>query len=969
MSHFIENYQFVKYPIEDGEEPGLRKAQLGAIHSISSHFTLNKAPALITMPTGSGKTVVLILTPYILRVHRVLVFTRNKLVRTQIYDEFKNLKKLKEIKVFEDDDIKPNIKEIKNKIQIDEEWNELRNFDVIIATPNSISPEYEDIPQPPQDLFDLVLIDEAHHFPAKTWQSIAASFPNAKIVLFTATPFRRDKKEIKAKYIFTYPIKNAIEDKIFGEVKFYPVTTNIREEPDISIAKKTENLFLIDKQNGFKHFIVVRTDSKKKANELKIIYENNTSLNLELIHSDHSYKRILDSIEKLKTGALDGIICVDMLGEGFDFPNLKIAAIHSPHKSLEVTLQFIGRFARTTSSEIGEAKFVAIPQDIKSEIGKLYKESSEWQNIIVELGTERILREETIRETLDKFNTPDSLYFKTDELSLYGINVYHHVKVYQVNEDFDLSLDIELDDQLEVIYKNYSSDLNSVIYVTREILLPKWTENEIFSSSNYDLFIIFFDQQNRLLYINSTRKTDKIYQNIIDQFNISNYKPLPIHIVDRVLHDLENQNFFNIGMRNKILNSNTESYRIMASKNAENAIDPTIGNLFDRGHIFCKATDDGEDITIGYSSKSKIWSNMVSQIPTFIEWCKTISTKLINSSEVITQTRIDFLKAPEKLTHIPEGIIAAIWNDKVFKNPINIQYIDNDGVNKSALLAELDINIVQNETLNNIITFEINCDNFNSKYIFNLDSTPYFLETNSNTDRITIISEREEIDFITFINNNPISFFTSDFSRITNEEISRYDSDNIIFDTEQIIPFDWDQKNVDITAEFGDLNNGKISIHNFLKSYLNSNDYDVVFYDHRSGEIADFVNIKEDNNSIIISLIHCKASQGANPGNRVGDVYEVTGQIVKSLKWLSFDLLLNKINNRNSGGSEFIKGDINLVRTILNNKSKTVSYKMIIVQPGISKSIIEDTLKNPLASANKFIKYGKCENLIVWASN
>ena len=40
------------------------------------------------------------------------------------------------------------------------------------------------------------------------------------------------------------------------------------------------------------------------------------------------------------------MVCVDMLGEGFDLPALKVAAIHDPHKSLGVTLQFVGRFAR-----------------------------------------------------------------------------------------------------------------------------------------------------------------------------------------------------------------------------------------------------------------------------------------------------------------------------------------------------------------------------------------------------------------------------------------------------------------------------------------------------------------------------------------------------------------------------------------------------------------------------------------------
>jgi superfamily II DNA or RNA helicase len=40
------------------------------------------------------------------------------------------------------------------------------------------------------------------------------------------------------------------------------------------------------------------------------------------------------------------VVCVDMLGEGFDLPELKIAAFHDIRKSLAVTLQLAGRFTR-----------------------------------------------------------------------------------------------------------------------------------------------------------------------------------------------------------------------------------------------------------------------------------------------------------------------------------------------------------------------------------------------------------------------------------------------------------------------------------------------------------------------------------------------------------------------------------------------------------------------------------------------
>ena len=61
-----------------------------------------------------------------------------------------------------------------------------------------------------------------------------------------------------------------------------------------------------------------------------------------------------------------------MFGEGFNLPNLKIAAIHSPHKSLAITLQFIGRFARTGQTDIGGATFLAEPTSSSEELGELY---------------------------------------------------------------------------------------------------------------------------------------------------------------------------------------------------------------------------------------------------------------------------------------------------------------------------------------------------------------------------------------------------------------------------------------------------------------------------------------------------------------------------------------------------------------------------------------------------------------------
>ena len=86
---------------------------------------------------------------------------------------------------------------------------------------------------------------------------------------------------------------------------------------------------------------MVRTDSIKRARELRNLYAENTTLRLEFVHGGQGMAHVRKIIDKLRSREADGIVCVVMFGEGFNLPNLKIAAVHTPHRSLAVTLQFI----------------------------------------------------------------------------------------------------------------------------------------------------------------------------------------------------------------------------------------------------------------------------------------------------------------------------------------------------------------------------------------------------------------------------------------------------------------------------------------------------------------------------------------------------------------------------------------------------------------------------------------------------
>ena len=61
----------------------------------------------------------------------------------------------------------------------------------------------------PENFFDMIIIDEAHHSAAVSWQKVIERFPNAKVIHMTATPFRSDRQEIDGELVFRYSFRSA----------------------------------------------------------------------------------------------------------------------------------------------------------------------------------------------------------------------------------------------------------------------------------------------------------------------------------------------------------------------------------------------------------------------------------------------------------------------------------------------------------------------------------------------------------------------------------------------------------------------------------------------------------------------------------------------------------------------------------------------------------------------------------------
>lgn len=958
MTYFAESYSSFAFVLKQGDAPGFRLPQVGALHAVAAHFTQRTEPAMVIMPTGAGKTAVLQGTCYLLRCKRALVITPSRLVREQIAEGFRSLDVLKRIGAIPEDFRTPRVHAVDQRLSSEEDWRNLEDYDVVVATASSASPAIEGVSEPPKDLFDLLLVDEAHHAPAATWSALLEYFDQAKRVMFTATPFRRDERELKGRIVYTYHMRQARADGIFGEISYEPVVALDAGSEDKAIATAAAAKLKQDHAAGFKHKLLVRTDSRKRASELEEIYAAETDLKLACIRGDHTLGYVKRTIKKLREDELDGIICVNMLGEGFDFPNLKVAAIHAPHRSLAVTLQFIGRFARTAGDNLGSATFFAAPSEVEVEAKRLYAAGATWQDLVPSLSEDRVMKEEHTREVLSSFEDNIGTDVDNNPLSLYALTPYSHAKIFTTRAVPDLSMQIDFPYGFNVAHFHYSAEHDTAVYVVEQRTSASWTDEDRFANVAYDLFILFYSPAAQILFICASRRVEGLYSHVSREVCGYPPRPLPLPRLNRALANLDDARFFNVGMRSRSPMSLTESYRVLVGANASSAIQSSDARQYHRGHCFGKAKDGGQEVTIGISSAAKVWSNTTRRLPELITWFKHLAGKIALNNAVVTNSGLDYLSAGEEVSEIPDGIVFADWDRPVYMSGLRAAH-DVVGNKTFFPLTDLELSVEKGRTHMDQVGLLVSGNGLQWRADFRIDRAPHFTLASAAEPTILVLDGRDEIPLLDFLNDVPPHFFTWNLGRLHGD--CWYAANPAVrasYDAELIDVVDWNGAGVEIISECAPCKDAtKISIQDYLGNSLRASAADVVYFDHGTGEMADYIAFTREADRILVALHHCKGAGGAAPGNRVDDVYEVCGQAVKSAVWADRARIFEQISSRHrrgKGGAQFVRGDVPTLQTLLADPLP-LFFEMVVVQPGITKAGIDADLSEVLGSAGDYL--------------
>lgn len=948
-----QDFKFIEEDTSFGKV-GLRLPQIGALYSLLGYLKSdNNMPATIVMPTGTGKTEVILSSIIAGKFEKTLVIVPSDALREQTSDKLLKCGLLRELGLISEKFLNPIVAIVKHGLSA-EDIQPILKANVIIATASAISKVSSIVLKKISESCSHLIIDEAHHVNAVTWLAIKRTFNDKPVLQFTATPFRTDTTRIEGKIIFNYPLSQAQKDGYFMPIEFHPIKEFQESKVDEAIAKKAITLLRNDIEIGLDHIMMARTNNIARAKKIIAIYERESDLNPILITSKEKDKKsILDNI---RSGQHKIIVCVDMLGEGFDLPQLKIAAIHDPHKSINILLQFTGRFTRTTEKNIGHAKFIAniANPNMNESLMELYQENSDWNAIIEGISHNKISEEKRYQEFRSEFANKHKL------LDL-GLMPNVSTTIYKVDDEVQLeNFNQFAKGKLKVTDYAINDSRNLLIFTTLTNMPVKWTTSKELHDAIWDLYIVFYCEEQKLLFVHTSSK-DTFLKDLVRVLT-KNSEQVTGDVIFRSLDSIKRLTLQNIGL-NK--NKRGLRYSMHTGTDINEQIPDIEAQRAVKSNIFGKGFEDGSATSLGCSYKGKIWAMESSTVYSWMNWCKNVGRKILDDT-IDTNALLKSAMKSEILTKFPNLTVLSVdWSSSLLiKNEHRINFIFS-GVIVNFINCELEVCRSQPKD-DNKFCFMLISDNLSAKITISISNGKFIYICNQN---ISIEIGKNLFNLQDFFEKYPPLLFLSDTSYIENGYRYYLSEDyNYLFDKNSLQDWNWVGIDISVESQTREKITNSIQFHTIQEI---KNDYDIIFDDDGSGEIADIIAIKKiSDNDLIIHLYHCKycsKSKGiAKPGARVEDVYQVAGQAQKSVKWLTankigllFDRLIHRENQHveKYSQSRLDKGTLEELVSFKNiSRFADIKYGITIVQPAISKNMISEDQLLLLGSTSTYIE-------------
>ena len=216
----------------------------------------------------------------------------------------------------------------------------------------------------------LVVIDEAHHALAKTYQMLWAAWPEAKFLGLTATPYRMSGDgftDLFEVLVDSWSVKQFIADGWLSPYDYYSIRPDSEEQQEIDSLKKRgadgdfqmkelrekldvrpsiERLFESFERFAFDKKGIIYAIDIAHAEHIAEFYRLQ-GVNAVAISSKTPAKERAEVIRTFKDeNRIQILVSVDLFSEGFDCPDVEFIQMARPTLSLAKYLQMVGRGLR-----------------------------------------------------------------------------------------------------------------------------------------------------------------------------------------------------------------------------------------------------------------------------------------------------------------------------------------------------------------------------------------------------------------------------------------------------------------------------------------------------------------------------------------------------------------------------------------------------------------------------------------------
>ncbi len=318
----------------------LRDYQTKAISDLRSSFKQGNKSPLLVMPTGSGKTVVFAQISKTLELNKknVLILVHRK----ELVDQASN--KLEYVDVFHG---------------IISAGYKAKTHNIQVASVQTLVRRLESINYKP----DYLIIDEAHHAAAGTWQKIINYYKDTFKIGCTATPERLDGKGLGDYFddmVLGPDTATLIEQGYLAPYKVYAPPCKVNLDKITTKRGDYSKSELVEEMNKTSIIGDAVEQYKKHADGLPAIAfcvsikhaENVKNKFLEagykaaIVHGEMKTTERDDAIKGLANGSVQVLTSVDVISEGTDVPIVAAAILLRATQSLALYLQQVGRILR-----------------------------------------------------------------------------------------------------------------------------------------------------------------------------------------------------------------------------------------------------------------------------------------------------------------------------------------------------------------------------------------------------------------------------------------------------------------------------------------------------------------------------------------------------------------------------------------------------------------------------------------------